>query len=68
MRIQRIAEQLLNTNAFLDRYTRLLSKSEAITRVLFDEEFTGAEDVRPNTQSFIASFLSLILVAHPSLG
>jgi len=40
---ERVAEQLANTNALLDKYVKILSKSEAVTRLIFDERWEGAE-------------------------
>lgn len=44
-RYQRIAEQLEQTDALLNKYINLLSKSEQVTRLIFDERWMGAEAV-----------------------
>ncbi|KAI0256031.1 hypothetical protein BJV78DRAFT_1273017 [Lactifluus subvellereus] len=40
---ERIAEQLEQTDALLNKYINLLSKSEQVTRLIFDERWMGAE-------------------------
>jgi len=40
---ERVAEQLANTNALLDKYVKILGKSETVTRLIFDERWEGAE-------------------------
>ena len=44
--MQRVAEQLANTNALLDKYVTILSKSENITKLILDEKWEGADAVR----------------------
>lgn len=44
--LQRVAERLGQTNALLDKYVRILSKSEKITKLILDERWQGAEAVR----------------------
>lgn len=44
--IQRVAEQLSDTDALLNKYINILGKSEAVTRLIFDERWEGAEHVR----------------------
>ncbi|KAF9268903.1 hypothetical protein L218DRAFT_918093 [Marasmius fiardii PR-910] len=39
----RISEQLDNTEMLLNKYMKVLAKSEDFARVIFDEEFEGAE-------------------------
>ncbi|KAI0775653.1 hypothetical protein BD413DRAFT_602857 [Trametes elegans] len=39
----RVAVQLQHTNALLDKYVRILGKSEKITKLLLDERWQGAE-------------------------
>ncbi|KAL0575744.1 hypothetical protein V5O48_006231 [Marasmius crinis-equi] len=39
----RIAEQLSNTEVLLDKYMKILAKSEEFSRLIFDEEFEGGE-------------------------
>ncbi|KAI5120301.1 hypothetical protein M0805_005805 [Coniferiporia weirii] len=41
---ERVADQLKQTNALLDKYINLLAKSEAVTRLIFDERWHGADD------------------------
>lgn len=43
---QRVAEQLADTDALLNKYINILGKSEAVTRLIFDERWEGAEQVR----------------------
>jgi hypothetical protein len=43
---QRIARRLEQTDALLNKYVEILSKSEDITRLIFDEEWHGADEVR----------------------
>ncbi|EIN11686.1 hypothetical protein PUNSTDRAFT_131842 [Punctularia strigosozonata HHB-11173 SS5] len=38
-----VSEQLTVTNALLDKYMRLMSRSEKITNILLDEDFHGAD-------------------------
>ncbi|KAI0066161.1 hypothetical protein BV25DRAFT_1821045 [Artomyces pyxidatus] len=40
---ERVAAQLEQTNALLDKYVAILSKSELVTRLIFDERWQGAE-------------------------
>ncbi|KAH9998489.1 hypothetical protein BJV74DRAFT_725522, partial [Russula compacta] len=40
---ERIAEQLEQTDALLNKYVNILSKSEQVTRLIFDERWMGAE-------------------------
>ncbi|KAF6762980.1 hypothetical protein DFP72DRAFT_519170 [Ephemerocybe angulata] len=39
----RVAEQLVETDRLLNKYVRILSKSEDFARLIFDEEWHGAE-------------------------
>ncbi|KAI0745841.1 DASH complex subunit Duo1-domain-containing protein [Earliella scabrosa] len=39
----RVATRLEHTNALLDKYVRILSKSEKITKLILDERWQGAE-------------------------
>ncbi|KAF4599861.1 hypothetical protein EYR40_006965 [Pleurotus pulmonarius] len=41
---ERIATQLEQTDALLNQYAHVLSKSEDISRLIFDEEWQGAEE------------------------
>ncbi|THH17714.1 hypothetical protein EW146_g3139 [Bondarzewia mesenterica] len=41
---ERVAVQLEQTNALLDKYVNILIKSEAVTRLVFDERWAGAEE------------------------
>ena len=45
--MQRISERLEHTNALLDKYVRILSGSEKVTKLILDEEWHGADAVRP---------------------
>ncbi|KAF7973696.1 hypothetical protein HWV62_14366 [Athelia sp. TMB] len=40
---ERVAEQLADTDALLNKYINILDKSEAVTRLIFDERWEGAE-------------------------
>ncbi|KAI6157820.1 hypothetical protein BKA82DRAFT_255883 [Pisolithus tinctorius] len=40
---EQVAEQLAQTDALLDKYANMLSKSEGVTRLIFDERWEGAE-------------------------
>ncbi|KAH9949592.1 DASH complex subunit Duo1-domain-containing protein [Amylocystis lapponica] len=40
---ERVATQLEHTNALLDKYVKILSQSENITRLIMDERWQGAE-------------------------
>ncbi|KAI9443282.1 hypothetical protein H4582DRAFT_2126421 [Lactarius indigo] len=40
---ERVAKQLEQTDALLNRYINILSKSERVTQLIFDERWTGAE-------------------------
>jgi len=42
---ERIAKQLEQTDALLNKYINILSKSEQVTRLIFDERWIGAEAV-----------------------
>ncbi|SRR6266403_611801 len=42
---KRLAEQLEQTDALLNKYINILSKSEQVTRLIFDERWMGAEAV-----------------------
>ncbi|KIP08413.1 hypothetical protein PHLGIDRAFT_12627 [Phlebiopsis gigantea 11061_1 CR5-6] len=39
---ERVADQLVHTNALLDKYVNILSKSERVTRLILDERWQGA--------------------------
>ncbi|KAH9892515.1 hypothetical protein C8Q73DRAFT_698409 [Cubamyces lactineus] len=39
----RVATQLQHTNALLDKYVRILDKSEKITKIILDERWQGAD-------------------------
>ncbi|KAM5535589.1 hypothetical protein V8D89_010756 [Ganoderma adspersum] len=39
----RVAERLGHTNALLDKYVRILSKSEKVTKLILDERWQGAD-------------------------
>ncbi|KAH8119552.1 hypothetical protein DFH11DRAFT_452689 [Phellopilus nigrolimitatus] len=41
---ERVAEQLQQTNALLDKYVDILANSEIATRMIFDERWHGADD------------------------
>ncbi len=40
-----MATRLEHTNALLDKYVRMLSKSEKITKLILDERWQGADAV-----------------------
>lgn len=40
-----MAEQLAQTDALLNKYANMLSKSETVTRLIFDERWGGADAV-----------------------
>lgn len=40
---EQVADQLAQTDALLDKYANMLSKSEGVTRLIFDERWEGAE-------------------------
>ncbi|KAH9002651.1 hypothetical protein EDB86DRAFT_2827066 [Lactarius hatsudake] len=40
---KRVAKQLEQTDALLNKYINILSKSERVTQLIFDERWTGAE-------------------------
>ncbi|KAI9465426.1 hypothetical protein BJY52DRAFT_1243912 [Lactarius psammicola] len=42
---ERVAKQLEQTDALLNKYINILSKSERVTQLIFDERWTGAEAV-----------------------
>ena len=42
---QRVAEQLKHTDALLDKYVNILSKTENVARLITDEQWLGAEAV-----------------------
>ena len=54
--MQRVAEQLADTDALLSKYINILDKSEAVTRLIFDERWEGAEQVRFLPQTPISVF------------
>ncbi|KZT10964.1 uncharacterized protein LAESUDRAFT_734670 [Laetiporus sulphureus 93-53] len=39
---ERVAAQIANTNALLDRYVKILSRSEGVARLILDERWQGA--------------------------
>jgi hypothetical protein len=43
--VKRIAEQLEQTDALLNKYINILSKSEQVTQLIFDKRWMGAEAV-----------------------
>jgi len=45
-RQKRIAEQLEQTDALLNKYVNILSKTDQVARLIFDERWMGAEAVR----------------------
>jgi hypothetical protein len=49
---------LEHTNALLDKYVNILSKSEAVTRLIFDERWEGADQV--TCEHFLMNKLSNI--------
>lgn len=59
-RFQRVGEQLIQTNALLDKYINILSKSEATARLIFDERWEGA--------SAVCSLSRVLLIAHSKLA
>lgn len=42
---QRVASQLAQTDALLNKYIRILSKAEKYSHLIFDEQWYGAEEV-----------------------
>lgn len=42
-----MAEQLAETDALLNKYVGILSKTEDIAKLIFDEDWYGADAVRP---------------------
>ena len=50
---QRIVEQLAQTNALLDRYVEILARTDATAKLIFEERWRGAEEVRRPSPSFI---------------
>jgi hypothetical protein len=51
---QRISEQLEQTDALLNKYINILSKTEQVARLIFDERWMGAEAVRVCLLVFIS--------------
>lgn len=45
MNEQRAGKQLRKTDALLNKYINILEKSEASTKLIFDERWEGAEEV-----------------------
>ena len=43
--MQRVSVRLEHTNALLNKYVRILSRSEKITKLMLDEEWQGADAV-----------------------
>lgn len=43
--VQQVATQLAQTDALLDKYVNMLGKSEAVAKLIFDEQWEGAEAV-----------------------
>ncbi|KAL4073891.1 hypothetical protein J3A83DRAFT_4232144 [Scleroderma citrinum] len=56
---EQVAEQLVQTDGLLDKYANMLSKSEGVTRLIFDEQWEGAEAV---------SIVSLLLFYSARIG
>jgi hypothetical protein len=48
---QRVAAQLEHTDALLNKYVSILSKSEEFARLILDEQWQGAEAVSLNNHS-----------------
>ena len=46
-----MAAQIVETDALLNKYINILSKSEEFSRLIFDEKWYGAEAVRIFIQS-----------------
>jgi hypothetical protein len=44
---QRFATTAAQTNALLDEYIKMMARSEQIAGIVFDEQWQGAEHVRP---------------------
>jgi hypothetical protein len=42
---QRIAKQLAQTDALLNKYVEILCRTEDVARLIFDEDWQGAEAV-----------------------
>jgi len=59
---QRIAEQLEQTDALLNKYINILSKTEQAARLVFDERWMGAEAVRVCLLVFICLLLCSLFV------
>lgn len=43
--MQQVATQLAQTDALLDKYVNMLGKSEAVAKLIFDEQWEGADAV-----------------------
>jgi len=43
--VQQVATQLAQTDALLNKYVNMLGKSEAVAKLIFDEQWEGAEAV-----------------------
>lgn len=43
--VQQVTTQLAQTDALLDKYVNMLGKSEAVAKLIFDEQWEGAEAV-----------------------
>ncbi|KAI0743503.1 hypothetical protein C8Q80DRAFT_843548 [Daedaleopsis nitida] len=62
----RVATRLEHTNALLDKYVRILSKSEKITKIILDERWQGGEAVRTRRPVLRASSATRVcLRSHP---
>ena len=49
--MQSVATRLEHTNALLDKYVKILSRSEKITKLILDERWEGADAVSPSPLS-----------------
>ena len=58
--MQRVAEQLVHTNALLNKYVTILSKSEKVTKLILDERWEGVDAVRLLLYIFMSTIHDMI--------
>lgn len=49
---QKVAKQLAQTDALLNKYVEILHRSEDVSRLIFDEDWQGAEAVSLGSSLF----------------
>lgn len=62
--VQQVTTQLAQTDALLNKYVNMLGKSEAVAKLIFDEQWEGAEAVSCSLLVHFQAFRASVMVGR----